>query len=492
MLFNSPSYAIFFLTVFCLYWGLRRRTPQNVLLLVASYFFYGMWSWKFLLLLCFSTLLDFTCGLLIDNARTASRKRTFVIASAVINLGFLGIFKYSGFFVTQAAALLTSMGFQPHVHVLSVVLPVGISFYTFQSLGYVIDVYRGKVRAERNLLSYATFVAFFPQLVAGPIERAGHMLTQIKAERTWSTSGLESGLMLMAWGLFKKIVIADNLSPYVDAVYTNPGHYSAGTLLTATVFFALQIYCDFSGYTDTARGTARTLGFDLMKNFDFPYFARNPVDFWRRWHMSLSQWFQDYLYFPLAMHFMRKGGWPGKYGPHLISMALIGIWHGANWTFLVFGIYWGVAIASYLYISEQVDEAPADSRVARLANGALLKRLGPTLSVAAMFAIICVGWILFRARSLTDFWTVLSGFLSAGGEVGVNRVEVLDPRLLWTLVFGMWLAEILYRHAPRLTSAALGGEMRRLLWRYALVCVIVFSYTVAQHGRAQPFIYFQF
>ena len=492
MLFNSPSYAVFFLTVFCLYWALRRKTPQNILLLVASYFFYGVWSWKFLLLLCFSTLLDFSCGLLIGAAPTPRRRRAFVIASAVINLGFLGFFKYCGFFVTEAAALLSTLGFEPHVHVLQVVLPVGISFYTFQSLGYVIDVYRGKVPAERNLLSYAVFVAFFPQLVAGPIERAGHMLTQVKRERVWSSVALESGLTLMAWGLFKKMVIADNLSPYVDAVYSNPGHYSAVTLLTATVFFALQIYCDFSGYTDIARGTARTLGFDLMKNFDLPYFSRSPVEFWRRWHISLSQWFQDYLYFPLAMHYVRKGGWAGKYRAHLISMALIGVWHGANWTFLAFGVYWGLIIAGYVYISEKFGEASEDGTIARFAGSAVVTRLGPAVSVALMFVIACLGWILFRAKSLTDFWTVLSGFFVGRGEVGVNRVDVLDVSLLWLLVLGMWAAELIYRHLPRLTGLALGGDLRRLFWRYALVCVIVFSYAVAQHGHAQPFIYFQF
>jgi alginate O-acetyltransferase complex protein AlgI len=492
MLFNSPTYAIFFLTVFCLYWALRRKTAQNVLLLIASYVFYGVWSWKFLLLLCFSTLLDFTCGLLIEAAHEPRRRRATVIASACINLGWLGFFKYYGFFVGEAARLLTAMGFQPHVHVLQIVLPVGISFYTFQSLGYVIDVYRRKVPAERNLLNYAVFVAFFPQLVAGPIERAGHMLTQVKRERVWNTGALESGLTLMIWGLFKKMVIADNLSPYVEAVYSNPGHYSGSTLLTATVFFALQIYCDFSGYTDIARGTARTLGFDLMQNFNLPYFSRSPVEFWRRWHMSLSQWFQDYLYFPLAMHFMRKGGWGGKYRAHLISMALIGIWHGANWTFLAFGLYWGLVIAAYLHICERIGESGDRALAVRLGNSRLLQRFGPALSVGAMFVVACVGWILFRARSLTDVWTVLSGLFGASGETGVNRVDVLDVRLLWALVLGMWLAELSYRHSSRLTTLLIGGELRRLTWRSALVCAIVFSYAVAQHGRAQPFIYFQF
>jgi D-alanyl-lipoteichoic acid acyltransferase DltB (MBOAT superfamily) len=492
MLFNSPSYIFYFLTVFCLYWAVRRRTPQNVLLLIAGYVFYGMWSWKFLLLLCFSTLLDYSLGLLVDSAQSQRRRRLYVVASASANLGLLGFFKYYGFFVTQAAELLQSFGFDPHIHVLRVVLPIGISFYTFQSLGYVVDVYRRKLPAERNLLNYAVFVAFFPQLVAGPIERATNLLAQVKRERVWSTAGLESGLMLMAWGLFKKIVIADNLAPYVDAVYTNPAHYSAGPLLTATVFFALQIYCDFSGYSDTARGTARALGFDVMKNFDLPYFSRTPVEFWRRWHISLSQWFQDYLYFPLAMHYMRKGGWASKYKAHLISMALIGLWHGANWTFLVFGLYWGVMIAGYLYLSERFTEAEEQTLWARLAGNRTLRRLTGAASVCAMFVIVCVGWILFRAKSLGDFWTVLTGFFSRAGESAVVRIEVLDVHLLWAMVLGLWALEYLYRNGPKLTELALGGPWRKLAWRYALVCVIVLSYTVAQHGRAQPFIYFQF
>jgi alginate O-acetyltransferase complex protein AlgI len=493
MLFNSPVFIIFFLAVFCLYWGARRRTPQNVVLLIASYIFYGAWSWKFLLLLMFSTVLDFCCGLLVGSAQEPRRRKAYVAASAVINLGLLGFFKYYGFFVTEAARLLTSLGFEPHMAVLQVVLPVGISFYTFQSLGYVIDVYRGKLPAERNLLNYALFVAFFPQLVAGPIERAGNLLVQIKRARTWSTAGLESGLMLMLWGLFKKVVIADSLSPYVDAVYGDPGHYSAGALLTATVFFAFQIYCDFSGYTDTARGTARALGFDLMKNFDFPYTSRTPVEFWRRWHISLSQWFQDYLYYPLAMRAMRKGGWGAKYRAHIVSMSLIGLWHGANWTFLAFGLYWGLVIAAYLYLSERITDADAETSPATSTRQLWVERLKGPLSVALMFAIVCVGWMLFRAKSLTDFWIVLSGFF-AGGLEGVRlvRLDVPDVAVLWSLVIGLCAAEYVYRNWPQLTQFALGGPWRRLMWRSVLGCAVVTVYVVALGGRAQPFIYFQF
>ena len=348
-----------------------------MLLLIASYVFYGAWSWKFLLLLIASTLVDYGVGRLIAATPDIKRKRALLVASVAVNLQFLGFFKYYGFFVTEAVHLLDSLGFQAHVTTLQIVLPVGISFYTFQSLSYVVDVYRGKLQAERNPLDYALYVAFFPQLVAGPIERATHLLPQFKRERTFSGREFENSLQLIVWGLFKKVVIADNLAPYVNAVYSDPTSYSGGTLFTATVFFAFQIYCDFSGYSDTARGTAKTLGFELMKNFDFPYFSRNPVEFWRRWHISLSGWFQDYLYFPLAMRYMRQGGWASNCKAHIISMGLIGLWHGANWTFLVFGLYWGVVIAVYLAVSERLAEAD-EELVAAVGRRALAHAgLGP-------------------------------------------------------------------------------------------------------------------
>jgi alginate O-acetyltransferase complex protein AlgI len=488
MLFNSPTFIVFLFVVFCLYWAIGRRQLQNVLLLVASYIFYGVWSWKFLLLLMLSTIVDFSVGWLVGGTHDVKRRRALLVASVAVNLGFLGFFKYYGFFVTETINLLNSIGFQAHVRTLEIVLPVGISFYTFQSLSYVVDVYRGKIPAERNLLDYALYVAFFPQLVAGPIERATHLLPQFKRERTFSGTAFESGLQLIVWGLFKKIVIADNLAPYVNAVYADPAAYSGMTLFSATVFFAFQIYCDFSGYSDTARGTARTLGFELMANFDFPYFSRNPVEFWRRWHISLSQWFQDYLYFPLAMRYMRKGGWASKYKAHIISMALIGLWHGANWTFLIFGLYWGVVIAGYLYLADRMAEAEPESFLNRLAGARWLT----PISIITMFTVVCIGWILFRAPSLQHFWATLTGMFSADGIAGVERVGVLHARYLWLLAGGLYLVEFLYRNTHQLTSAVMGGEVRRLVLRHAMFGAIVLSYVVAQQGLAQPFIYFQF
>jgi D-alanyl-lipoteichoic acid acyltransferase DltB (MBOAT superfamily) len=479
MLFNSPVFIVFFAFVFLLYWALRARTPQNVLLLVASYIFYGAWSAKFLALLIASTLLDFTFGLLIESALGPRRKRLLLILSVAVNLTVLGVFKYAGFFVAEAVELLRGLGFQANVRTLEIVLPVGISFYTFQSVSYVIDVYRGKLRATRNPLEYALYVGFFPQLVAGPIERATHLLPQFQKPRTWSGAAFESGIQLMVWGLFKKIVIADSLAPYVNTVYADPQGFSGAALVTATVFFAFQIYCDFSGYSDTARGVARTLGFELIDNFDRPYLSKNPVEFWRRWHISLSQWFQDYLYFPLALRYMRKGGWASKYKAHIVSMGLIGLWHGANWTFLVFGLYWGLVIALYLYVRE------------RAATSWTGPAIGQALAQAFMFIVVCVGWIFFRAESLTDAWLILTRVFSPVGESMVLRPDVPAAPILWALIVGLTLLERLSLAWPRLETVLDRRPIPRMLVRQALIVALLFVF-IAQKGRPQPFIYFQF
>ena len=410
----------------------------------------------------------------------------FLVLSVSTSLTLLGTFKYLGFFVHEAATLLEWAGLHANLPTLKIVLPIGISFYTFQSLGYVIDVYRGKVRASRNVLEYALYVAFFPQLVAGPIERATHLLPQIQRDRHWNTAAFESGIQLMVWGLFKKVVIADNLAPYVNAVYAQPTAYAGTAIIMATVFFALQIYCDFSGYTDIARGTARTLGFELIRNFDQPYVSRTPVEFWRRWHMSLSQWFQDYLYFPLAMHYVRKGGWGSKYKAHIIAMGLIGFWHGANWTFVTFGLYWGVAIALYLYFVEH----PLAKRWPQIFDATA--RQGKALAPVLMFVVACVGWVFFRAQSMGEAWYILTHAFSSVGALTVRRADVASTTILWTLVGGLWCAEWLYRNRPRIVLGVTRAGVSGPLWRHALLVAVLFSYLIAHQGTATPFIYFQF
>jgi alginate O-acetyltransferase complex protein AlgI len=492
MLFNSPTFILFFAIVFCLYWALRARPAQNHFLLFASYIFYGFWSWKFLALLWVSTLFDYACGRAIASAATQARKKAFLIFSVGANLSFLGFFKYYGFFAAELGRLLTALGWSVHPWTLQVVLPIGISFYTFQSMSYVIDVYRGKLKPVTNLPDYALYVAFFPQLVAGPIQRAHQLLPQIQRSRSFSGAALESGMNLAVWGLFKKMVIADNLAPYVDAVYRDPTSYSGIGLITATVFFAFQIYCDFSGYSDCARGVARTLGFDIIINFDTPYFSKSPVEFWRRWHISLSQWFQDYLYFPLAMRAVRRGSWGSKYVPHIISMGLIGFWHGANWTFIAFGLYWGAVLAGYLYLQEHRASYRHGPEASATSVRALAASLRSFFQACLMFVVVCVGWVLFRSATLGGAGYVLTHFFSAHGASHVVRPAVVGDSALWVLVGGILVGEWLFVNYPQLFAFATGGDRRRLVWRQAMVLGMLFTYVVTQQTKVQPFIYFQF
>jgi len=489
MLFNSPEFVVFLVAIFSLYWVLPSLRMQNRLLLVGSYIFYGFWSWKFLGLIVISTLVDYVCGMAIGGTDNVRRRRRILYASLVTNLGILGAFKYANFFISETQGLLTALGFQVNPFTLEVILPIGISFYTFQSLSYTIDIYRGKLKPTRNFLDFALFVSFFPQLVAGPIERATNLLPQVQNPRRFSLPDAASGVQLMVWGMFKKVMIADNLAPFVDQVYGNPTAYSGSVLFTATVFFAFQIYCDFSGYSDIARGCARTLGFDIIVNFNLPYFSRNPVEFWERWHISLSKWFQDYLYFPMAMHYMRKGGWLAKYKAHIIAMTLIGFWHGANWTFVVFGFYWGMVIVLYLVAKERLTGL---FEILYASEPGLLQRIAAPLSVLVMFVLVCIGWILFRADSMADFVTVTTHMLSPVGATEVYGIGVWKAGTLWLLVGGLYLAEAVYRSRQAFAETFLSQRWVRVTTRYALLVPIMVSYAVAQGTGAQPFIYFQF
>ena len=301
MLFNTISYGIFLPVIFILYWtmGVRFRKIQNPFLLVASYFFYACWDWRFLFLLMFSTVLDYYTGLKMEDATTLFRKKFWFWLSIIVNLGFLGVFKYFNFFSLSFSRLLDSFGFEVHPWTLSVILPVGISFYTFHGLSYVIDIYYNRIKPERNFVDYSLFVSFFPLLVAGPIERATHLLPQIKSQRSFDFEKAKTGLRQILWGLFKKVVIADQCAEFANIAFNNSNQHSGSTLALGALFFTFQIYGDFSGYSDIALGTAKLFGIDLLRNFAYPYFSRDIAEFWRRWHISLSSWFRDYLYIPL-------------------------------------------------------------------------------------------------------------------------------------------------------------------------------------------------
>ena len=344
MLFNSWEFWCFFVVVYGLYLAIPRTWLQNVLLLAASYFFYASWNWKFLGLILASTLVDYLCGLGIHGAKSAAMRRVLLTVSLCFNLGMLGVFKYYDFFASSLLTLLAQLGFHASLSQLEIVLPVGISFYTFQTLSYTIDIYRRQMKPTSNLLNFSLFVAFFPQLVAGPIERAKRFLPQIEAPRTLDPDALTSAVWLVGWGLWKKIVVADNLAIIVDRAFDFSADTTAAMSYLAVVGFSMQIYCDFSGYSDIARGLARLLGFELMLNFDLPFVARNPSEFWRRWHISLSTWLRDYLYIPLGGN---RGSTMLTYRNLFLTMTLGGLWHGASWNFVWWGMYHGCLLAAH-------------------------------------------------------------------------------------------------------------------------------------------------
>ena len=385
MLFNSLEFVTFFIIVLVLYFSLPHPW-QNRMLLAGSYFFYGWWDWRFLGLIFLSTSTDFLCGLRISESQTTQKKKIYLITSIAVNLGILGFFKYFNFFVESFAILLSQLGFNPNTPGLRVILPVGISFYTFQTMSYSVDIYRGEIKPTRDFLNYALFVSFFPQLVAGPIERAKNLLSQIESKRVYKHDQFIAGLHLIFWGLFKKVFVADNLGLIVDKIYSDPSG-TAVQYIIGIWAFAFQIYGDFSGYTDVARGAAKCMGFEIMKNFKNPYFAVNPADFWRRWHISLSTWLRDYLYIPLGGN--RKGV-PKTYRNLMLTMLLGGLWHGAAWNFVIWGGYHGVLLSVYRrFQGRTVPGGPAKKSLMRY-----------FLKAIFMFQLTCLGWIFFRAGSL--------------------------------------------------------------------------------------------
>ena len=339
MLFISPAFLVFLPVVFGLYWFIvqRRLNAQNLLLLAASYTFYGWWDWRFLGLIALSTAVDFFIGIRMERAENRTQRKRWLWASLAVNLGILGYFKYANFFVDNWIAAWQSVGVTMHAATTSIILPVGISFYTFQTLSYTIDIHRGKLKATKDPVAFAAFVAFFPQLVAGPIERATNLLPQISAPRSFTFEQGRDGLRLILWGLFKKVVVAGTCAPYVDMCWAEPSAAAGSTLLLGIFLFAFQLYADFSGYSDIAIGTAKLFGFELMTNFKFPLLARNFAEFWRNWHVSLNTWLIDYVFFPIVMAW-RKTGKTSIVLAILVTFTLSGLWHGANWTFIIWGV----------------------------------------------------------------------------------------------------------------------------------------------------------
>ena len=395
MLFNSINFLLFLPIVFAIYWYLNNRNfqLQNIFLLLASYFFYAFWNWHFLFLLIFSTALDYFSGIKMHNAKSQIQKKIWFWLSISINLGFLGIFKYYNFFANSFAIALEKTGFQASRFTLEVILPVGISFYTFHGLSYVIDIYKNRIEPEHNIISYSLFVSYFPLLVAGPIERATHLLPQIKKDRTFNYNLAIQGVKQIIWGLFKKVVIADNCAFFVNQIFENSDSYSATELWIGMFLFSFQIYGDFSGYSDIALGTSKLFGIELLQNFNFPYFAKDIADFWRRWHISLSSWFKDYVYIPLGGS---QGSKTFQIRNIFIIFLLSGFWHGANWTF----VFWGL-IHAILFIPLLIFKKNRNS----LHN--LDYNFKSYLKIISTFILVSFAWIFFRAHTVLDAFSYI-------------------------------------------------------------------------------------
>jgi D-alanyl-lipoteichoic acid acyltransferase DltB (MBOAT superfamily) len=481
MLFNSISFAIFLPIVFILYWFATKGNLrlQNILLLVSSYFFYACWDWRFMFLLIFSTFLDYFTGIKIHEATNHKKKMFWLWLSIGVNLGFLGVFKYYNFFAASFADGLSQLGFKANFGTLQVILPVGISFYTFHGLSYVIDLYKDRIKPERNFIDYAVFVSFFPLLVAGPIERATHLLPQILKKRNFDYSKAVDGLRQILWGLFKKIVIADNCAEFANTIFNNSADYSGSTLVLGALFFTFQIYCDFSGYSDIAIGTARLFGIDLLRNFAFPYFSRDIAEFWRRWHISLSSWFKDYLYIPLGGS---KGGMWMKIRNTFIIFLVSGFWHGANWTFIA----WGGLNA--LYIMPSIVLNTHRNNLDIVARGKYLPTIKEFSAIVLTFSLTVFAWIFFRAANLTHAFNYVSEIFSSS-LFSIPHFSGHGKASIGFLIGLFIIVEWLGRE-QQYAIAHLGIKWKKSI-RYAMYYAMIIA-IFWFGGKEQQFIYFQF
>lgn len=401
MFFNSFHFALFLPIVFILYWwlGAKSKSYQNYILIVASYYFYSCWDWRFLFLLVFSTLLDYFSAIQIEKSDTPVQRKMWLWLCVSINLGFLGVFKYYNFFASSFAEMVSAIGFKTNPLLLDLILPVGISFYTFHGLSYIIDIYYKRIQSERNFVDYSLFVSYFPLLVAGPIERATHLLPQVKVKRTFDFEKAKEGVYQIVWGLVKKVVIADSCAVYANEIFNHYPTMNSFSLLLGAVYFAFQIYGDFSGYSDIALGTSKLFGIDLLRNFNYPYFSRDIAEFWRKWHISLSSWFRDYLYIPLGGS---KGGMWFKIRNTFIIFLVSGFWHGANMTYVAWGFINALYFLPLLVLNRN------RTNVDDISVGFNFTSFKTVLQILMTFAITCLAWIFFRAKTIADALAYIS------------------------------------------------------------------------------------
>lgn len=479
MLFNSLTFAVFLPIVFALYWLLKKSTrKQNLLLLISSYVFYGWWDWRFLLLILISSGADFIIGQKLYNEKNGRQRKRWLVLSLIINLGILGFFKYHGFFMDSFAELISSIGLKPNLPVLQIILPVGISFYTFQTLSYTIDIYRNKLKPTSDIVSFFTFVAFFPQLVAGPIERAKNLLPQFKSKRVFDPAFAVSGLRLILWGLVKKTIIADRVFYIVEALYDHPGEFSSISIIFGTLLFGLQIYCDFSGYSDIAIGTARLFGIRLMINFKTPYFSQSFREFWQRWHISLSTWFRDYVYIPLGGNRSGKSNWILAI---ILTFGLSGLWHGAYFHYVVWGLLHGL-----FYLGENLFAKFWGNRW----------KPGKYFRILFVFTLMNFAWIFFRAANI-DEAAELTGRLfyisSEGAGFELIRLFLNFPSLYYGIytmasIALFMIIEIITRKNDINIMAKLPKYIRWSIYYFMVLWILL----LGEFNTAPEFIYFQF
>lgn len=484
MLFDSIEFFIFLPITFIIYWIFLAKNLllQNFFIVIASYIFYGWWDWRFLVLIAFSSMVDYAIGQRLGIEDLPSRRKLLVWSSVAVNLGLLGVFKYYNFFVNSFVDAFSLLGTKLEVSQLNIILPVGISFYTFQTLSYTIDVYKKRLKPTQDIIAFYAFVSFFPQLVAGPVERASNLLPQFYKPRTFDYGKAVDGLRQILWGLFKKILIADNCAVFANFIFGNSADLNGSALALGMFFFTIQIYADFSGYSDIAIGTARLFGFNLRQNFAFPFFSRNLPEVWTRWHISLTTWFRDYLYIPLMLKY-KSNKLAATYFL-ILQFLIIGLWHGANWTFVAWGLIQAVYMLPY-----SINRKKQKYKGVVAANSALPSLL-ESFNLIKTFTLICFSLIFFRATSITHAISYVSGMFSLSLFEAPNFPNTQRGLIVLVLIGVFFLIEWAGRR-QQYAIERLGHKQPRIL-RWSFYCLIIFMIGIFMPSIESPFIYFQF
>lgn len=479
MLFNSIDFAIFLPIVFILYWFVTNKNLklQNLLIVISSYIFYGWWDWRFLSLILFSTILDYSIGISLSKQVNQNKRKMLLWISILMNLGFLGFFKYYNFFLANFMTAFSFFGTEINANSLNIILPVGISFYTFQTLSYTIDVYKRQLETTKDFIAFSAFVSFFPQLVAGPIERATNLLPQFYTKRYFDYSKTVDGMRQILWGLFKKIVIADNCAQYANIIFNNSSEYSGSTLVLGAIFFTFQIYGDFSGYSDIAIGTSRLFGFNLKQNFAFPYFSRDIAEFWRRWHISLSSWFRDYLYIPLGGS---RGRTRNKIRNVFIIFLVSGFWHGANWTFII----WGALNALYFLPIFITNNNRNNLNI--VAQGQYLPNLKEFLLMSLTFILTVFAWIFFRAENIGHAISYINNIFSL---TLFESSEIFPLGLLLLILFFLFIE---WMNRNKQYGLEKFNKQKFKFLDVILLSIVFWSIVIWNSSKEVEFIYFQF